>query len=121
MPHRNSFGSGRRKAFALGMISNIIGAAAALGAAITTWLVTEGQAELTQWALVLAGIGAVFVAKGTVILAIAESRPYSMRDGVPELQKRVAALESRLSSRNAGVSERLEKLEANVADLHVRN
>lgn len=111
---------GRRRAVTLGMISNVIGALSAAGAAIAAWLTTTGQTDLTQWALILAGIGGVFVAKGTVILAIAESRPYTQQDEVSELQRRINGLENRLSARNTGLAERLDRLEASIADLHVR-
>lgn len=111
---------GRRRAVTLGMISNVIGALAAAGAAIAAWLTTMGQTDLTQWALILAGIGGVFVAKGTVILAIAESRPYALPDGVAELQQRLTTLENRLSARNSGLVERFERLEDEVANLRVR-
>ncbi|MCR6633558.1 hypothetical protein [Devosia sp.] len=112
---------GRRRALALGMISNVIGALAAAGAAIAAWLTTTGQSDLTQWALILAGIGGVFVAKGTVILAIAESRPYTPQDGVLELQQRLTALENRLSARSSGLVGRLEQIEADLADLRPRS
>jgi len=111
---------GRRRAVTLGMISNVIGAVAAAGAAIAAWFTTMGQSDFTQWALILAGIGGVFVAKGTVILAIAESRPYAPQDGVAELQQRLTALENRLSARSSGLVERFERLEDEVANLRVR-
>lgn len=117
MAQRGGSWDGRRRAVTLGMISNVIGALAAAGAAIAAWITTMGQSDLTQWALILAGIGGVFVAKGTVILAIAESRPYAPQDGMPELLQRVTALENRLSARSSGVADRLEQIEAQVADL----
>ncbi|WP_152565773.1 hypothetical protein [Devosia riboflavina] len=116
---RNAWDS-RRTVVALGMVSNVIGALAAAGAAIAAWLTTMNHSDLTQWALILAGIGGVFVAKGSVILAIAESRPYAPQDGVPELERRLSALENRLSARNSGVVERIEQLEAEIARLRVR-
>lgn len=112
---------GRRRAVTLGMISNVIGAVAAAGAAIAAWLSTTGQGDFTQWALILAGIGGVFVAKGTVILAIAESRPYMPQEGSAELRQSISAFEGRLSSRHKAMAERLEQLEAEVADLRVRS
>ena len=104
----------RRKAVTLGMVSNVIGASAAAGAAIAAWLSTMGQADFTQWALILAGIGGVFVAKGTVILAIAESRPYAPNDSVSDLKRSIEAFENRATARNKAMAERLEQLEAEV-------
>lgn len=120
MVQSRSSWDGRRKALTLGMISNVIGALAAAGAAIAAWFTTMGQSDLTQWALILAGIGGVFVAKGTIILAIAESRPYAPLDEVAELQQRLTALENRLSARNSGLVERFERLEDEVTNLRVR-
>lgn len=111
---------GRRGAFTLGMISNVIGAVAAAGAAICAWLSTMGHSDFTQWALILAGIGGVFVAKGTVILAIAESRPYVPQEGSPELKQTIAAVENRLSARQRAMASRLEQLEADLAQMRVR-
>lgn len=111
----------RRGAVTLGMISNVIGSTAAAGAAIAAWLTTAGQADHTQWALILAGIGGVFVTKGTVILAIAESRPFVPAEGIPELKQSISALDGRTSARHRTVMERLDQLEAEVAYLRSRN
>ncbi|MBN9334029.1 hypothetical protein [Devosia sp.] len=112
---------GRRRAITLGMISNVVGATAAAGAAIAAWLTTVGEADHTQWALILAGIGGVFVAKGTVILAIAESRPFVPAEGIPELTQSILALDGRISARHKAAMERLDQLEAEVAYLRSRN
>jgi len=117
MPQKHGLWDGRRRAVTLGMISNIIGATAAAGAAITAWLSTLWQMDLTQWTLVLAGIGGVFVVKGTIILGIAESRPYVPAD--IDVQQSLRAFENRFNSRQKALVERLDKLESEVASRHV--
>jgi len=120
MAQKPGLWDGRRRAVTLGMISNIIGAAAAAGAAITAWLSTHWQTDLTQWTLVLAGIGGVFVVKGTIILGIAESRPYVPSQSDADVQQSLRAFEGRLNSRQKALVERLEKLESDVANMRVR-
>ncbi|WP_156352174.1 MULTISPECIES: hypothetical protein [unclassified Devosia] len=119
MAQRPGLWDGRRRAVTLGMISNIIGAAAAAGAAVTAWLSTHWQTDLTQWTLVLAGIGGVFVVKGTIILGIAESRPYMPRETDADMQHSLRAFEGRLNSRQKAMVERLDKLEAEVSNIRV--
>ena len=106
---------GRRRAISLGIFSNVVGALAAAGAALAAWLTTASDADFTQWALILAGIGGVFVAKGTIILALAESRPASVPNDNPELL--LSGLESRLSARHKALVERVAQLETELAQL----
>ena len=120
MVQKSGLWEGRRRAVTLGIISNVIGATAASGAAITAWLSTLWQNDLTQWTLVLAGIGGVFVVKGTIILVIAESRPYVSPLSDADIQQSLRALEGRLATRQKALVERLDKLEADVADIRVR-
>lgn len=113
----NWFGAwdGRRRAITLGIFSNVVGALAAAGAAIAAWLTTAWDIDYTQWALILAGIGGVFVAKGTIILALAESRPTST--AVDTSEQRIASLENRLAARHKALVERVSQLEAELQHL----
>lgn len=111
---------GRRKAITLGLFSNVVGALAAGGAAVTAWLSTMWSADLTMWALILAGVGTVFVAKGTIILAFAESRRSSPLENEHDLERGLTSLDNRLSARQKVLVERLSKLEDEVAYLRTR-
>ena len=111
---------GRRKAITLGMISNIIGALAAAGAAVTAWISTMWATDLTMWALILAGVGTVFVAKGTLILALAESYRADPLEEKHDLQQSLVSLENRLSGRHKALVERITKLEDELTYLRKR-
>lgn len=106
---------GRRGAITLGIFSNVVGALAAAGAAVAAWLTTAWQIDYTQWALILAGIGGVFVAKGTIILALAENRPTA--PAADNAEQLLNSLENRLSARHKALVDRVSQLEAELQHL----
>ncbi|KKB80987.1 hypothetical protein VW35_02100 [Devosia soli] len=106
---------GRRRAISLGIFSNAVGALAAAGAAIAAWLTTSSGADLTQWALILAGVGGVFVAKGTIILALAERRP--TQSSHDDAAHQLNTLENRMTARHKALVDRVNQLEAELAQL----